>query len=136
MRIQKKKRIKYRRKYIEEIFATRLHPSFLSLFVDYSILFVYSVFTTKENCYKKLWDGRCTVGHLLNPPSIPHIWYLFFTYIFLLISTMQSLLTHYVRIVFCMMTRFSDILKFTVNFVASRIHLWAIGFVMVFYLFL
>ena len=60
----------------------------------------------------------------------------FFTYVFLLISTMQSLLTHYVRIVFCMMTRFSDILKFTVNFVASRIHLWAIGFVMVFDLFL
>ena len=60
----------------------------------------------------------------------------FFTYVFLVISAMQSLLTHYVRIIFCMMTRFSDILKFTVNFVASRIHLWAIGFVMVFDLFL
>lgn len=56
----------------------------------------------------------------------------FFTYVFLLISAMQSLLTHYVRIFFCMMTRFSDILKFTVNFVASRIHRVRNGFLFIF----
>ena len=49
------------------------------------------------------------------------MWYLFLTQIFVLILKMQSLLTHHGRIIFYTITSFSEILKFTVDFVASTI---------------